>query len=379
MAMSTTQFSRRASWWLVGLGIWTIFPVLTAVQAAFYSAYIGDVVKWDALLPIRLADWYTCAIFTPICFWLVRRFPVGGGEDAAGTAGGTPAFRDARRSARSGRNAVTQLAFVMVAVAAKFAVYVPLGRLILPSETWRLDMILARKFVQESIAFWVLLAIVHAIEYHRRDREREVHTAKLEAELASARLDALTAQLQPHFLFNTLNSISTLMRRDVDAAEEMLLHLGDLLRRTLAQRERHEVTLGEELEVLRHYLDIMKIRFQDRLVVRIDVAPGIDDALVPNLVLQPLAENAIRHGIARKPGAGLLELTARRAGDALEVSIRDDGEGSAGTPGGIGLTNTRRRLHELYGDAQSLELEPLAGGGMRVTLRIPLRVAAAAA
>jgi signal transduction histidine kinase len=351
LAVRPLTVSRRTLSWLLVIGIWTILPVLQALQAAFYSAYVGDAVEWNRLLPIRLADWYTCALFTPVGFWLVRRFPL--------------------QRAVWLRNLGVHLAVSSVAVAVKFALYVEVARRISPAETWRLDMLLARRFIPESIALWALLGIVHAVEYHGRFRERELHAARLEAELASARLDALTAQLQPHFLFNTLNSVSTLMHRDVDAADEMLTHLGDLLHRTLRQHDRHEIPLSEEIDLLRHYVDIMKIRFQDRLAVRMDVDDNVRGALVPPLLLQPLVENAIRHGIARKPGAGHIGIAARRAGDCLEITIRDDGEGHTGGDEGVGLSNTRRRLRELYGDRQTLELLTEGAGGLLVKVRIP--------
>ena len=348
----SSPMPRRALFWLVGIALWTLFPLLIAAQNGLYATYMGESVNWTRLLSLRLADWYTCAVFTPFCFWLVRRFPL------------------QRHSWR--RNLAVQLLATSAAVVVKYAMYVELAKRLRPTEVWRLDAILVRSFASESIAFWILLAIVHGIEVHRRWREREVQAARLEAELASARLDALTAQLQPHFLFNTLNSVSTLMRRDVNAAEEMLSHLGALLHRTLRPRDGHEVTLAEELDVLEQYLAIMKIRFHDRLLVRTEVEEGLSAARVPHLVLQPLVENAIRHGISRKPGAGVIEIAARRAGDVLEISVRDDGEGVGSAKDGIGLSNTRRRLRQLYGDAQSLELVPAAEGGSRVTLRIPL-------
>ena len=346
-----SPLSRRAVFWLIAAAIWTLFPILIALQVALYSMYTGESVNWYRVLSLRLADWYTCAVFTPLCFWLVRRFPLARGA--------------------WGRSLAIQLGAVSVAVIGKYVLYVEVAKRLHPEQTWALDRMIMRGFLPESIAFWILLAIVHGVEAHRRWREREVHAARLEAELTSARLDALTAQLQPHFLFNTLNSISTLMRRDPDAAEEMLSHLGGLLQRTL--RQRHEVPLSEELEVLDQYLAIMKIRFQDRLVVRREIESGLSSALVPYLILQPIAENAIRHGISRKPGAGLLEIVARRVDGMLEISVRDDGEGLSKHDEGIGLTNTRRRLRQLYGDAHALELVPVAEGGLRVTLRIPLQ------
>jgi LytS/YehU family sensor histidine kinase len=290
-----------------------------------------------------------------VCFWLVRRFPL-------------------QRHAWI-RNTLVQLTVISIVVALKFAIYVAIAERFLPAERLRLDLLLARGFVSESIAFWALLGIVHAIEYHRRYREREIHAARLEAELAGARLDALTAQLQPHFLFNTLHAVSTLMRRDVDAAEEMLSHLGDLLHQTLRQQDRHEIALSEELELLRHYVDIMKIRFQDRLLARTAIDDDVRSALVPPFVLQPLVENAIRHGLSQKPGAGILEVAARRVDRSLEITVRDDGEGFRGGREGVGLSNTRRRLQELYGDQQSLALLPAAGGGLLVRITVPYRIA----
>jgi two-component system LytT family sensor kinase len=343
--------SRRTVSWLIVVAVWTILPVLQALQAAFYSAYVGDAVQWHRLLPIRLADWYTCALFTPVCFWLVRRFPLQRGNRM--------------------RALCVYLIVSSIAVAGKFALYAEVAKRLSPAENWRLDILLARRFVPESISLWALLGIVHAVEYHARYRERELQAVRLESELAGARLDALTAQLQPHFLFNTLNSVSTLMHRDVQAADEMLTHLGELLHRTLRQRDRHEIPLSEELELLRHYVDIMKIRFQDRLAVRIDVDDSVRRAVVPPLLLQPLVENAIRHGISRKPGAGSIEISARGVGGALEITVRDDGEGHAGGEEGVGLSNTRRRLRELYGERQTLDLLPAPGGGLLVKVRIP--------
>ena len=340
---------RRGVFWLTIVALWTIFPLLQAFQAAFYSRYIGDAVQWN--LPLRLADWYTCALFTPIAFWLVGRFPL-------------------QRSTWM-RNAAVHLAVSSLFATVKFALYAEVARYVSPADGLRFDTLLARKFVSESIALWAILGIVHAVEYHRRYREREIHALRLEAELASARLDALTAQLQPHFLFNTLNSISTLMHRDVAAADEMLTHLSDLLHRTLRQHDRHEIRLAEELELLRHYVDIMKIRFQDRLAVTIDVDERVREAMVPPLLLQPLVENAIRHGIARKPGAGAIDIATHRIDELLEITVTDDGEGHAGGDEGVGLSNTRRRLRELYGERQSLALSPAEHGGLLVKVRIP--------
>jgi LytS/YehU family sensor histidine kinase len=173
------------------------------------------------------------------------------------------------------------------------------------------------------------------------------------------------------------------MHRDVEAADAMLARLGELLRHTLQEGDRHEVPLREELELLEHYLAIMRVRFQDRLTVVTEAAPETLDALVPHFVLQPLVENALQHGIARRPGAGRVEIRAERVGGELRLSVTDDGPGLTARGGGhafpregVGLSNTRARLRQLYGDAQHLSLEPRKGGsGLRVTLVIPFRAA----
>jgi LytS/YehU family sensor histidine kinase len=251
-----------------------------------------------------------------------------------------------------------------------------------------------RNFVYENMILWAVVGVVHAVEFHRRAQEREAHAARLRAELVQARLDALAGQLRPHFLFNALHTVSSLMHRDVDAADAVLARLGDLLRRTLRRGEAHELPLGEELAMLDDYLAIAAERFRDRLTVDVRAEPGTGSALVPSFVLQPLVENALEHGIARRAGAGRVEVRAARVatplGDELRVTVADDGpgfaqgvaggngerDGDGGGGGGIGLTNTRRRLAALYGDRQRLVLTDRPGGGLVVTLDLPFHEAA---
>jgi two-component system LytT family sensor kinase len=333
-------------------------------QTAFYLHYTGATVQWARILPLRLADWYTCALFTPLLFWLVRRYPI---ERAA--------WR---------RTAAIHLGATSVIVVAKYALYVQVARLIMPQEDWLLDQVLAGNFASESFAFWALLGIIHAIEYQRHLREREVQAVRLEARVTEARLDALTAQIHPHFLFNTLHAVQSLMRRDVDAADEMLTHLGDLLHRTLAQST-HEVPVTDELELLRHYVEIMQIRFGDRLTFSVELDPAARAARVPHLILQPLVENAISHGIARRPGPGRVGIAVKRLPDGeLEIRVTDDGVGLDPYYGrepreGVGLRNVRERLRELYGTRQSLELHPRLTDGLCVVLRMPFRSGSGAA
>jgi signal transduction histidine kinase len=232
------------------------------------------------------------------------------------------------------------------------------------------------RFITESLPFWALIALVHAFEFHRRYRQREYETVRLQAQLTQSRLEALTAQLHPHFLFNTLQGISTLMHRDVKAADAMLSRLSDLLRQTLQRQDRQEVTLGEELELLDHYIEISCERFKDRLIFERDISADSRQALVPFFILQPLVENALQHGIARRAGVGRVAIRAARHNGTLHLSVTDDGPGLANEDRefpreGIGLSNTRQRLRQLYGDEQSLTLEPSDEGGVRVKLIIP--------
>jgi LytS/YehU family sensor histidine kinase len=241
-------------------------------------------------------------------------------------------------------------------------------------------------FHQAVLTYWLVLGIQYALRYYSRFREREkealrlqLHAAGLQTQLARAQLSALKNQLQPHFLFNTLNAIVVLVRQQRGRqAEEMLGHLGDLLRCVLEDVDAQEVPLRRELEYLQLYLSIEKVRFQDRLTVKITTEPELLMAAVPHLVLQPIVENAIRHGIGRSSTAGQIRISARRIESALEIQVEDDGPGLPANffeGRGIGLTNTRSRLMQLYGDAPRLTIENGARGGVIVTMLVPYHVA----
>lgn len=228
-----------------------------------------------------------------------------------------------------------------------------------------------------SLPTYVLvLAVVHAIDYYAKYRDREVRASQLETRLAEARLAALKRQMNPHFLFNTLNSISSLMYVDPDAADAMLARLSELLRLALDADGEQEVPLARELAMLSRYLEIERIRFEERLRIEIDVAPAFLDARVPALSLQPLAENAIRHGIARRPEGGTLRVRAAREDGHLLLAVEDDGPGLADSGDGIGLANLRERLEQLYGAEQRLDLIDRPGHGVRVEITIPWRSSA---
>jgi LytS/YehU family sensor histidine kinase len=203
-----------------------------------------------------------------------------------------------------------------------------------------------------------------------------VRAAQLEAQLAEARLDALRMQLHPHFLFNTLHAISALMARDVPAARRMMTRLSDLLRFSLEQEVTDEVPLAEELDFLDRYVEIQRARFPDRLHVEMDVEPDAQAALVPRFMLQPLVENAIRHGIDRRPGGGRVVVRARVNDHRLKIEVEDNGPGfpsGADYREGVGLRSTRARLEHLYGGGGELDLAAAPGGGALVRVVIPVR------
>jgi LytS/YehU family sensor histidine kinase len=262
-------------------------------------------------------------------------------------------------------------------VVLKYAMLAPLVPLLDPRRPAPgFGRLLAGNFISETMIFWCLAGVVHAVEFYRRSREHELRAARLQAQLGEAQLEALGAQLHPHFLFNALQGVSTLIHRDARAADEMLTRLGELLRLTLQRGGRHEVPLAEELVLLGHYLAVMEVRFQDRLAVTLDVPAALGEALVPHFVLQPLVENALQHGLARRGGQGRVLIAGARTGDELELAVVDDGpglgDGARAFPReGVGLSNTRRRLAQLYGARGTLAIEPAPGGGLRVTLRVP--------
>jgi signal transduction histidine kinase len=222
-----------------------------------------------------------------------------------------------------------------------------------------------------------VVGIEHATRYFIDAREREVQVARLSEQLSSARFATLQAQLNPHFLFNTLNTITVLVRdNDRQGAVSIIEHLSELLRRTLTRHQANEVTLGEELDLVRQYVAIEQARFSDRLRPDFKISESLLSAAIPSFALQHLVENAIRHGIAKHTDAGLLLVTANRSGDVLEISVIDDGVGidpDAPVPPGHGIDNTRERLRALYGQRASLEITRRAEGGTIAILRVPYR------
>jgi len=234
------------------------------------------------------------------------------------------------------------------------------------------------RLVSGAFIYGAVLGVATTLSYHRRFREREVLSAQLEAQLALAQVQALKMQVHPHFLFNTLHAITVLIREDPTAATRVVTRLGDLLRLTLSRATTTQVSFRRELEILTLYLEIERMRFHDRLEIEYDVQPSTLGALVPDLILQPLVENAIRHGVSPNAGTGHIQVCSRRDGDWLVLEIRDNGMGlpQGGTlRDGIGLTTTKARLERLYGTRQELTLTNLPQRGCVARIRIPFQPA----
>jgi len=240
------------------------------------------------------------------------------------------------------------------------------------------------EFANYALWYAMWTALIHLFDHYRESRERELRTAQLEAQLAAAQLQALQAQINPHFLFNALNTISSVIYEDARAADTMITRLSDFLRHSLSASRAQEVTLQEELDFLNMYLDIMRPRFEERLTVEFEVEPGLDAALAPKLILQPLVENSIKH--AADPYSGVIRIAVRAAREngQLRLEVEDDGPGLAtvqlaaqSTAGaGVGLSNTAERLKQLYGAEQEFTLRKTDRGGLLVRLKLPYRTTA---
>ncbi|HXT15054.1 MAG TPA: histidine kinase [Gemmatimonadaceae bacterium] len=352
------MIARTSRYWvtvvLAGFAIYTAIAVLGALSALTYFGATHTVIDWRGYIANRFLEQYTCALFVAPLFWLVDRYPL------------VP--RDWKRHV-----GVFVIAIVTF-IAVKYAIMLPLYRWWsgeTPATYW---LALVDNAVPVSFDFLAIVGVAHALRYYREVQERERAAGELTTQLVQARLDALRGQLHPHFLFNTLNAAATLMHENVAAADDMLTQLGSLLRISL-ERTESEVTLERELELADRYLAIMRYRFSDRLSVAVNVSDDARLALVPPFITQPLLENALEHGIARRRGAGSIDIVARRDDGALEVTIADDGAGlSASAGNGIGLANTRARLTQLYGARGGLELSASdSGRGARAAIRIPYR------
>lgn len=336
---------------------WTVFGLITANQHYMWFEVLGQPIPWRHALQHALFVAYLWALATLAIFWLAQRFPLERG--------------------RMLRDIAVHLFAAVVLSLARVVVVVEVSRQV----EWLAERPYDRQFwgqFHEYILFYaLLLGIAHT---YGRYRERERAAERLAAGLTEARLQALKMQLQPHFLFNTLHAISALIPAEAKPARRMVARLGDLLRIALDHEETQEVTLREELAFLQPYLEIEQARLEDRLTVIMEIAPETLDARVPHLVLQPLVENAIRHGIAPRLEPGRVEISATSGADDrfLHLEVRDDGPGvvrdnQARTRKGVGLANIQSRLEQLYDGEHRLELENHPEGGVVVRISLPFR------
>jgi two-component sensor histidine kinase len=347
----------------------TVLGLFFAAQIYFSAAALHRDIGWGQALYWSFGDWYEWALLSPIVFWTCRKFPFD--------------RQSWRRSLPVHLVADILLSGLHAVMCAALAVLqgVVTGKAVVFSTT--LNALLANRTHYNLAVYALIVCAWHAWDYYRKFREREAHAAQLAGLLAQTQLQALRMQLNPHFLFNSLNAVSSLMLKDVVAANKMIVRLGELLRLTLEKSDQQEVSLKQEIEFLRRYLEIEQIRFGERLQLKIDVDPSTLNAAVPNLILQPLVENAIRHAIEPQETTGQIELRSLRDNGSLVLQVSDNGPGltretaSAETRERIGLNNTRERLRKLYGDAQQFELIGNAGGGVTARLSIPFHVASA--
>jgi len=349
---------------LIVLGIATILGLFSALLS--YSSQLANrPMTWWLPFVLNGAYWFSWAAMSPFVFWMARRYRF---EKST-------IWRPLM--AHLAAAALTSLVHLMMMATVR-----GLLRDDGLAWGWWLSEVQRSYWIYvdwEMVTYWAIVGTIHAFHFQAVVRQREMAAAHLETRLAEARLQSLQRQMHPHFLFNTLHSISALMHKDVMSADRMLALLGDLLRSSLRVTAQ-EISLKDELELLGKYLAIEQVRFQDRLTVSYDIPAETLDACVPSLILQPLVENALDHGIAPNSGRGRLDVRALRRGDQLWLEVRDDGVGLREDTltvmqKGIGVSNTRSRLQCLYGAAHQFEFCRIGPRGLTVRLVIPWREA----
>jgi sensor histidine kinase YesM len=358
--VSAEEPSRARGVWLV-VGFWALLTLISSIAWALGAMNEGQSHPWLRALSWNLPDYFGWMLLTPWIAWLGRH-----------TA--TQSWR---------RFFTIHIPLSLLTAAAHtttlLLVYWQMHSY-LPSRIDSLGKLFRMEFVYEFhfdlITYWVLLAVLRGWDYQRRLKREQMRSAQLEGQLAQAQLHALRMQLQPHFLFNTLNAISALALSDPATARTMIARLSDFLRLTLEADQSQTVSLARELKSLESYLAIQQIRFRDRLATHWEIADDALDAAVPHLILQPLVENALQHGLLPRAAGGSLRIEARRDGEQLWMVVEDDGQGLPAQTWreGIGLGNTRARLDACAG---RLSMAPRPGGGTRVEVRLPYEASAA--
>jgi two-component system LytT family sensor kinase len=362
--LQATPDMGRAKWILIPCA-WTMVGLLFTVQEIVVAKVHGGHVNW-VFVVIEFVYWYVWAGYTPLVTGLAKRFPLTGPR-----FGTHIAIHTITALLVAPLASVTEYFLSGGLLRLLFRITDPGAPLLLPTFT---VSVLSMSFTG-VLTYWLVVGLYQSIHFYQAAMERQTIAAQLETQLSHAELQNLKSQLHPHFLFNSLHTIGVLMQEDVDAAGHLLVSLGDLLRMALERRE-NEITLQSELEFVGKYLEIEQTRFHDRLKVHVDVPPELLGVYVPSLALQPLVENAIKHGISVDSAAGRLEISAQRHNGRVRLCVRDDGPGPA--PGsrlrlGVGLTNVQSRLKQIYGDESLLELTGGDGRGCEAIITIPLR------
>ncbi len=351
--------------WVAIWGIWTLFGLVFASQFALQNQLSENPVPFWRVLSWQLFSGYVWFVLSPLILWLGRKFTFDNGKW--------------KTSLPVHIGASFLVAICELAIDAFVLPKLGYLRRYQTASYFEIYKIIFFVNLHFSVAiYWAVLGIQQGIKYYRKYRERELLTSQLEARLATSRLQVLKMQLHPHFLFNTLNAISELIYKDSESAERMITDLSDLLRMSFENLEVQEIALKQELEFLEKYLEIEQMRFNDRLKVEITISPDTLDASVPNMILQPLVENAIKHGIGPRSEGGQIDIRAVKDNGNLLLSVIDNGIGVPfgdleNLNEGVGLSNTRRRLKHLYGEKHTFDLENLNKNGLKVHLTIPFK------
>jgi signal transduction histidine kinase len=360
MSTNTTKHQTLNKWALI-FGCWTFLALLFSGPQMIQAVRLNRSAEgWNSVLG-ELVFSYLWLGLTPLAIWLSKSFRIEGGK----------------RFQSLSVHFLASVVFLLSQVLLFSVISIPFGWYSQLTPFWNRYFLLLLNFTPSNVMFyWGVIVVEHALDYYQKMQERELRASQLEAQLAQSQLQVLKMQLHPHFLFNTLNAISALIRESPDEADEMVSRLGDLLRMTLETAGVQEVPFKKELEFLRHYLEIEQTRFQDRLKVELEIEPETLDGLVPSMILQPLVENSVRHGVAPRPEGGCIKIKAWRDDSLLRLEVEDDGPGLNGNSPPkerVGLTNTRARVTNLYGDEHGLTLRNAADGGLVVSLSIPFR------
>ncbi len=347
--------------WALIFGCWTFLAILFSGPQMIQAVRLNRSAEgWNSVLG-ELVFSYLWLALTPLAIWLSQSFRIEGGQ----------------RFKNLSIHFLASVFFLLSQVLLFSVISIPFGWYSQLTPFLNRYFLLLLNFTPSNVMFyWGVIVVEHALDYYRKMQERELRASQLEAQLAQSQLQVLKMQLHPHFLFNTLNAISALIRESPDEADEMVSRLGDLLRMTLETAGLQEVPFKKELEFLTHYLDIEQTRFQDRLRVEMAIEPETLDGLVPSMILQPLVENSVRHGVSPRPEGGCIKIKAWRDDSLLRLEVEDDGPGLNGDrppKERVGLSNTRARVTNLYGDEHGLRLRNAADGGLVVSLSIPFR------